>query len=331
MDHFKLGPQHEEMRYERCGASGLRLPMLSLGLWHNFGGITPFEVQRDLILTALELGITHFDLANNYGPEAGAAETNFGRMIDEGLRVHRDEIVVATKAGYTMWDGPYGKGGSRKHLLSSLDQSLKRMKMDYVDIFYHHCPDEETPLEESMEALCTAVRSGKALYVGLSNYNAEQTKAAAELLRREKVPCLIHQAKYSMFDRRPERGGLFEELKKQGIGCIVYAPLFHGQLTDRYKDGIPPDSRASHDPRFLKPQDISENNLKRAEALRVIAGKRGQSLAQMALAWAIRPRCVASALLGASKPEQLRENVVALKNTEFSEEELAQIEQILAQ
>lgn len=331
MGDFRSGPRYGEMRYEYCGSSGLRLPLLSLGLWHNFGEITPFEVQRDLILTALELGITHFDLANNYGPGAGAAETNFGRMMDEGLRAYRDEIVVATKAGYTMWDGPYGKGGSRKHLLSSLDQSLKRMKMDYVDIFYHHCPDEDTPLEESMEALCTAVRAGKALYVGLSNYNAEQTKAAAELLRREKVPCLIHQAKYSMFDRRPERGGLFEALDEQGIGCIVYAPLFHGQLTDRYKNGIPLDSRASHDPRFLKPQDISESNLRRAEALRVIASRRGQSLAQMALAWAVRPECVASALLGASKPEQLRENVAALKNTDFSQEELAQIEQILDQ
>ena len=331
MDEFKQRPRCDAMRYERCGASGLRLPALSLGLWHNFGEITPFAVQRGLIATALDLGITHFDLANNYGPGAGAAETNFGRMMDEGLRAHRDEIVVATKAGYTMWDGPYGKGGSRKHLLSSLDQSLRRMKLDYVDIFYHHCPDDETPLEESMEALCTAVRFGKALYVGLSNYSAEQTRAAAALLRREKIPCLIHQAKYSMFDRRPEHGGLFEALEEQGIGCIVYAPLFHGQLTDRYKDGIPPDSRASHDPRFLKPQDIRAENLRRAEQLRAVAAARGQSLAQMALAWALRPGCVASALLGASKPEQLRENAAALQNTSFSEEELAQIERILAQ
>jgi len=314
--------------YARCGRSGLHLPRLSLGLWHNFGHPDPVENRRALILRAFDLGITHFDLANNYGPPPGSAETNFGRILREDLAAHRDELVISTKAGYDMWAGPYGNFGSRKYLLSSLDQSLKRMGVDYVDIFYHHRPDPETPLEESMGALAQAVWSGKALYVGLSNYDAEQTAAAARVLREMGVPCLIHQPRYSMFERRPEPA-LFPVLLQEGIGGIVFCPLAQGLLTNRYLAGIPADARAARDPRFLRPTDITDERLGRLRALDALARERGQSLAQLALAWVLRQPAVTSALIGASKVSQLDENLAALNRLDFSAAELARINAIL--
>ncbi|MEO5958233.1 MAG: aldo/keto reductase, partial [Opitutaceae bacterium] len=286
--------------YRRCGRSGLQLPALSLGLWHNFGAADDFTNSRALILRSFDLGITHFDLANNYGPPPGSAEETFGRILHTDLAAHRDELIVSTKAGYTMWDGPYGDWGSRKYLLSSLDQSLRRMRLDYVDIFYSHRPDPQTPLEETMGALAHAVRSGKALYAGLSNYDAEQTARASQLLRQLGTPCLIHQPKYHMFERWIENG-LSRVLLEEGIGGIAFCPLAQGLLTNRYLAGIPADARAARDPRFLKPEHITPDKLARLRQLETLARARGQSLAQLALVWVLRNPAIASALIGASK------------------------------
>ncbi|MDI1319165.1 MAG: L-glyceraldehyde 3-phosphate reductase [bacterium] len=315
--------------YQRCGRSGLKLPRLSLGLWHNFGDDVKQENARALVLRAFDLGITHFDLANNYGPPPGAAERNFGRILHADLAAHRDELIISSKAGYLMWDGPYGEWGTRKYVLASLDQSLTRLGLDYVDIFYSHRPDLNTPLEETMGALTHAVRSGKALYVGLSNYNPEQTAAAAKLLREAGTPCLIHQPKYHMFDRWVEHG-LLDVLTREGIGCIPFCPLAQGLLTSRYLNGIPADSRAGHDPRFLKPEDITEQRVGLIRRLNDLAQQRGQSLAQMALAWVLRSPAITTALIGASRVSQIEENLGALKNLAFSQEELAAIDRILA-
>lgn len=315
--------------YKRCGGGGLRLPRLSLGLWHNFGDNVLFENARALVLHAFDRGITHFDIANNYGPPPGGAEINFGRILREDLAAHRDELIISTKAGYLMWDGPYGEWGSRKHMLASLDQSLRRLGLDYVDIFYSHRFDPETPLEETMGALAHAVRRGKALHAGLSNYNPEQTARAAAILRDLGAPCLIHQPKYHMYERTPERG-LLDVLAKEGIGCIPFCPLAQGLLTDRYLDGIPADSRAAHDPRFLKPEHITDAKLTQLRALGEMAKARGQSLAQFALAWVLRQPVVTSALIGASKTKQIDDNLGALKNTTFSDAEIAKIDGILA-
>ncbi len=315
--------------YRRCGRSGLQLPQLSLGLWHNFGDTDDPANRRALILRAFDLGITHFDLANNYGPPPGSAESNFGRVLHADLAAHRDELIVSTKAGYDMWPGPYGDFGSRKYLLASLDQSLRRLGLDYVDIFYSHRPDPQTPLEETMGALAQAVRSGKALYVGLSNYNPEQTARASKILRESGTPCLIHQPKYHMFERSAEKG-LFDVLVQEGIGCIPFCPLAQGLLTNRYLAGIPSDSRAGHDPRFLKPEHITEAKVGQIRQLDAQAKKRGQSLAQMALAWVLRQPAVTTALIGASKVSQIEDNLGALKNLAFTEGELATIDRILA-
>jgi L-glyceraldehyde 3-phosphate reductase len=317
--------RYDTMTYNRSGRSGLKLPALSLGLWHNFGDERPIETQRAIVRRAFDLGITHFDLANNYGPPAGSAETNFGRLLREDLRAYRDEIVVSSKAGYYMWPGPYGEWGSRKNLLSSLDQSLGRLGLDYVDIFYSHRPDPETPIEETMGALATAVKQGKALYVGVSNYDPEETRAAAAALAEHKVPLLIHQPRYSMFDREIE-GGLFPVLDEIGAGSIVYSPLAQGMLTDRYLDGtVPAGSRAatSH---FLSEKQLSPTYLERARALNGIAAGRGQSLAQLALLWVLRHPTVTSAVIGASSVEQLEQNVAALDAPPLTPEEIAAIE-----
>lgn len=315
--------------YQRCGRSGLKLPRISLGLWHNFGGDNDFANSRAMLLRAFDLGITHFDLANNYGPPYGSAEKTFGHVLGDDLLPYRDELIISTKAGYDMWPGPYGNWGSRKYLLASLDQSLRRMQLDYVDIFYSHRPDPETPLEETMGALDHAVRSGKALYVGLSSYSPEQTARAAAILRDLGTPCLIHQPAYHMFCRGPEHGGLFDVLLKEGIGSIVFCPLAQGLLTGRYLNGIPADSRAGADKRFLKPEDITEEKLAKLHKLNAIAQKRGQSLAQLALAWVLRLPAVTTALIGASRPAQIEENLAALKNLAFSQDELDLIEHIL--
>jgi L-glyceraldehyde 3-phosphate reductase len=315
--------------YRRCGRSGLKLPAISLGLWHNFGSVEDFGNSRALVLKAFDLGITHFDLANNYGPPPGSAEETFGKILQADLAAHRDELIVSTKAGYTMWDGPYGDWGSRKYLLSSLDQSLRRMRLEYVDIFYSHRPDPETPLEETMGALAHAVRSGKALYAALSNYNAEQTARAAKILRELGTPCLIHQPKYHLFERWIERG-LTKVLQDEGIGSIAFCPLAQGLLTNRYLAGIPPDSRAAHDPRFLKPEHVTDEKLGKIRQLDQLARTRGQSLAQMSLAWVLRTPAITSALIGASKVSQIQENVDAVKNITFSNAELTQIERIIA-
>jgi L-glyceraldehyde 3-phosphate reductase len=316
--------------YRRCGRSGLLLPRLSLGLWHNFGDIDDAANRRALILRAFDLGITHFDLANNYGPPPGSAETNFGRILRADLAAHRDELIISTKAGYLMWDGPYGEWGSRKNLLASLDQSLQRLGLDYVDIFYSHRPDPDTPLEETMGALAHAVRSGKALYVGLSNYNPAMTTRAAHLLRELGTPCLIHQPKYHMFERTIEQG-LLAVLAQEGVGCIPFCPLAQGLLTNRYLAGIPADSRAAHDPRFLKPEHITAAKVAQIRELNTLAQARGQSLAQMSLAWVLRHPAVTTALIGASKVSQIEDNLGALQNLKFSTEELAAIDQILAE
>lgn len=315
--------------YRRCGRSGLKLPALSLGLWHNFGAVDSFANSRALVLRAFDLGLTHFDLANNYGPPPGSAETTFGRILHEDLAGHRDELIVSTKAGYTMWEGPYGDWGSRKYLLSSLDQSLARLRLDYVDIFYSHRPDPETPLEETMGALAQAVRSGKALYAGLSNYNAEQTARAARLLRELGTPCLIHQPKYHLFERWIERG-LTQVLLDEGIGGIAFCPLAQGLLTNRYLAGIPADSRAGHDPRFLKPEHLTAEKLAKIRQLDHLARQRGQSLAQMSLAWVLRHPAITSALIGASKVAQIEENIAARKSAPFSPAELQEIDRIIA-
>ena len=316
--------RYDAMRYRRVGRSGLLLPGVSLGLWQNFGGDGVAERQRDIILEAFDLGVTHIDLANNYGPPPGSAEVNFGRVLATDLRPYRDEVIISTKAGYGMWPGPYGEWGSRKYLLSSLDASLKRMGLEYVDIFYHHRPDPDTPIEESMMALDQAVRSGKALYAGVSNYGPEGTAEAARILRELGTPMLIHQPRYSMFDRRPE-GGLLDVLGDEGIGCIVFSPLAQGMLTDRYLRGIPEGSRATHSP-FLSEKQISATYLERAGALNEIATGRGQTLAQMAIQWVLRDDRVTSALVGASSVEQLRANVAALDFEPLAPEEIAAIE-----
>ena len=317
--------RYESMVYRRAGRSGLKLPAISLGLWHNFGHGTEPRRSRDILFAAFDLGITHFDLANNYGPPPGSAESFFGEVMQSDLRLYRDEMVISTKAGWEMWPGPYGDLGSRKYLLASLDQSLKRMKLDHVDIFYSHRPDPDTPIEETMGALDTAVRQGKALYVGISSYSAEQTAAAAKALRQLGTPALIHQPRYSMFDRRIERDKLLDRLEAEGMGCIVFSPLAQGVLTDRYLEGIPTDSRAAVG-HFLKAEQITEKTIARVRALQAIARRRGQTLAQMALAWVLRDPRMTSALIGASRPEQVKDAVGALENLSFSAEELAEIE-----
>jgi L-glyceraldehyde 3-phosphate reductase len=320
--------RYETMTYNRCGKSGLKLPAISLGLWHNFGGQDTFENGRSLIRRAFDLGITHFDLANNYGPPPGSAEENFGAILRKDFSGYRDEMVISTKAGYGMWPGPYGDWGSRKYLVSSLDQSLKRMGLDYVDIFYHHRPDPETPLEETMMALDHVVRQGKALYVGLSNYGVEETKQAIGILRELGTPLLIHQPAYSMFNRWVE-DGLTDLLQEEGVGSIAFVPLAQGLLTNRYINGIPKDSRALKPNSFLNEGDVSEEVLIKVRKLNEIAHERGQSLAQMALAWVLREQKITSALIGASKVSQLEENVATLDNLYFSEEEIKLIDEVL--
>ncbi len=320
--------RYEEMKYRRCGRSGLQLPMLSLGLWHNFGAITPFETQQQILRTAFDHGITHFDLANNYGPPYGEAERNFGIHMLRDWKPYRDELIISTKAGYDMWPGPYGNFGSRKYLIASLDQSLRRMNLDYVDIFYHHRPDPDTPLEETMGALDQIVRSGKALYVGISNYKPEQAEKAFAILRQLGTPCLIHQPNYSMMNRWIE-DGLTDVLRKNQVGCICFSPLQGGLLTDRYLKGIPADSRAAHDPRFLRPESITEELIGKISKLNAIAEKRGQKLSQMALQWVLRDPVVTSALVGASRPQQLLDNIQAIHGPAFTKEELSAIDEAL--
>ncbi|KAB2923786.1 MAG: L-glyceraldehyde 3-phosphate reductase [Candidatus Contendobacter sp.] len=321
--------RYDRMTYNRCGHSGLLLPAISLGLWHNFGGVDPFTNARDMVLRAFDLGITHFDLANNYGPPPGSAEETFGRILRQDLGSYRDELIVSTKAGYLMWPGPYGEWGSRKYLVASLDQSLKRMGLDYVDIFYHHRPDPNTPLEETMAALDHVVRQGKALYVGISSYSPEQARQAARLLRELGTPCLIHQPRYSLFDRWIEQG-LLDVLAEEGIGCIVFSPLAQGLLTNKYLDGLPADSRAAKAHGFLRPDDITPEKLEQVRQLNGIAQQRGQTLAQLALAWVLRHAGVTSALIGASRVQQIEDGVAALQAAAFQPEELRAIETILA-
>ena len=318
------------MQYRRCGQSGLKLPAISLGLWHNFGGVDTFENGRAMVRRAFDLGITHFDLANNYGPPPGSAESCFGEILRLDLKPYRDELIISSKAGYDMWPGPYGNWGSRKYLLASLDQSLTRLGVPYVDIFYSHRPDPETPIEETMHALDQAVRSGKALYAGISNYSAEQTALASQILGELGTPCLIHQARYSMFSRWIE-DGLFDVLGEQGMGAIAFCPLAQGLLTDRYFTGIPNGSRASKPHSFLKKKDIDEHRLAQVRALNQIAAEREQFLAQMALAWVLRDDRMTSALIGASRVEQIEQNAAALANLQFSKDELAAIDAILQQ
>ncbi|MCE5341595.1 MAG: L-glyceraldehyde 3-phosphate reductase [Planctomycetaceae bacterium] len=320
--------RYAKMIYSRCGRSGITLPAISLGLWHNFGAIDEMRNCRAMIKTAFDLGITHFDLANNYGPPAGSAEETFGKILKSDLACHRDELIISSKAGYRMWDGPYGDGGSRKYLLASLDQSLKRMGIDYVDIFYSHRFDADTPLEETMAALDQAVRSGKALYAGISSYNPKQTLEASKILKRLNNRCLIHQPKYSMLNRWVE-DGLLDVLEKEGIGCIAFCPLAQGLLTDKYLKGIPKNSRAAKPSGFLKAEQVTKDIIKKVAELKKIAQQRGQSLAQMALAWVLRDNRVTSALIGASRPEQIVENVNALDNLQFTKKQLTQIDNIL--
>lgn len=317
------------MNYNRTGKSGLLLPQISLGLWHNFGSVDNFTNGENIVKAAFNRGITHFDLANNYGPIPGSAESNFGKILKNNFQGNlRDEIIISTKAGYKMWDGPYGDWGSRKYLLSSLDQSLKRMDLEYVDIFYSHRFDPETPLEETMMALDYAVRSGKAIYAGISNYNAEQTTKATEILKQLGTPCLIHQAKYSMFGREPENG-LLDVLEEKGVGCIAFSPLAQGLLTDKYLKGIPENSRAFNPNGHLQLEEISEEKVQKIIALNEIAKQRNQSLAQMALAWLLKDNRITSVLIGASSVNQLHNNIESLDNLDFSESELEQIEKIL--
>jgi L-glyceraldehyde 3-phosphate reductase len=319
--------RYDSMLYRRSGRSGIQLPAISLGLWHNFGGVDNFENARAMLRRAFDLGITHFDLANNYGPPYGSAEENFGRIMKKDFLPYRDELIISTKAGWDMWPGPYGNLGSRKYMLASLDQSLKRMGLEYVDIFYHHRPDPETPMEESLGALDTAVRSGKALYAGISAYTARQTIAAVKILRALGTPCLIHQPKYSMLVRDPEEG-LLDVLGNAGVGCIVFSPLAQGLLSDRYLKGIPNDSRAARD-FFLKKKDIDKRKVAMLGELNKVARKRGQSLAEMAVSWVLRDPRVTSALVGTSKVQQVDDNVAALKNLKFDAEELKKINEIL--
>ena len=321
--------RYEAMTFQRCGNSGLKLPAVSLGLWHNFGDETRVENSRQLLHHAFDLGITHFDLANNYGPPPGSAESNFGRILREDFLPYRDELIISSKAGYTMWDGPSGDWGSRKYLISSLDQSLKRMGLEYVDIFYHHRPDPETPLLETMRALDHIVRQGKALYIGLSNYPAELASQAIAILNDLGTPCLIHQPKYSMLERGAENG-LLQVLKQEGVGCIAFSPLAGGQLTDRYLHGIPADSRAASGSIFLKPEQLTDGKLDAVRQLNAMAEQRGQKLSQMALAWVLRQQAVTSVLIGASKTAQLDDAVGMLENRHFSAQECAEIDRILS-
>ncbi len=324
--------RYESMRYNRCGNSGLMLPAVSIGLWHNFGSNDSYDNMREMLRTAFDAGITHFDLANNYGPVPGAAEENLGRMLKDDFKAYRDELIISTKAGYDMWPGPYGNFGSRKYLIASLDESLKRMGIDYVDIFYHHRPDPETPLEETMAALDQIVRSGKALYVGISNYNKEQTRKAYEILQEQGTPFVIHQPRYSMLDRWIEEDGLKDFLFENGIGCIAFSPLAQGILTGKYLNGIPKDSRVgSGKSPYLHEKDLSTEKLEKVRRLDEIAKERGQSLTQLALSWILRDGKVTSILIGASRPEQILENIKALENISFTEEELKRIDKILEQ
>jgi len=324
-----ITPDYDGMTWRRCGDSGLRLPAISLGLWHNFGNVDPLAESEAMLLRAYELGVTHFDLANNYGPEPGTAEETLRKVLSTSLLGHRDELVISTKAGYRMWPGPYGDGGSRKYLLASLDQSLQRMGVDYVDVFYHHRPDPETPVEESMQARDQAVRQGKALYAGISNYPPDLTRRAAEILGELGTPFVLHQPKYSMLHREPE-DGLLDTLRELGVGCIVFSPLAQGLLTGRYLDGIPEDSRAAKVHGFLQPDEVTHDLLARLRTLSGIAHDRGQSLAQMALAWVLRHETVTSAVIGASQVKQVEECVAALQKLDFSEDEIARIEEALA-
>ena len=321
--------RYSQMEYRRCGNSGLKLPLLSLGLWHNFGDTNSLERMAQLCETAFDGGITHFDLANNYGPPAGAAERNFGRLLKTIFAGHRDELVISTKAGYDMWDGPYGDGGSRKYLLASLDQSLKRLGVDYVDIFYHHHPDPETPLEETMGALAQAVNSGKALYVGLSNYDGPTMEKAAAILAELHVPFIINQNRYSIFDRTIEENGLKETAHDLKKGIIAFSPLAQGMLTNRYLNGIPADSRIAKDGRFLHESSLTPERLSQIKALNELAGQRGQTLAEMALSWILKDDHVTSVLIGASKPEQILDNIGIIGHTSFSKEELDKIDAIV--
>jgi L-glyceraldehyde 3-phosphate reductase len=321
--------RYESMIYRRCGKSGLKLPAIALGLWHNFGGVDNLENGRAVMRRAFDLGITHFDLANNYGPPAGSAEETFGELLKKDFLPYRDELIISSKAGYYMWPGPYGDLGSRKYLVASLDQSLKRMGLDYVDIFYHHRPDPETPIEETMQALDTIVRSGRALYVGLSNYKPEQTLQASAILRSLGTPCLIHQPSYNMFNRWIE-DGLLDVLSEEGIGAIAFSPLAQGMLTDRYLHDIPADSRAGRPTGFLRPEHVTEEKISKVRKLNLLAESRGQTMAQMALAWVLRHPGVTSALIGASRVTQIDDDVAALKNLAFSAHELEKIDQIIA-
>ena len=320
--------RYDTMRYNRCGRSGLKLPVVSLGLWHNFGDFSSYDNMKQMCFTAFDHGITHFDLANNYGPEYGSAEKHFGLILKEHLSAYRDELIISSKAGYDMWKGPYGNWGSRKYLIASLDQSLKRMGLEYVDIFYHHRPDPDTPLFETMQALDSIVRSGKALYVGISNYNKEQTKEAMAILKELKTPFIINQRRYSILDRNIEEDGLKSFAHDNGCGIIAFCPLEQGLLTDKYLNGIPQDSRVRRDGRFLKESDITEEKVAKLKALNEIASKRGQTLAQMALSWILKDDEVTSVLIGASRPSQIEENIKLLGHTSFTEEELKLIDDI---
>lgn len=323
--------RYEKMKYLKCGNSGLYLPRVALGLWHNFGSVDPIENQKSIIFEAFNNGITHFDLANNYGPIPGSAEENFGRILNANLKSYRDEMIISTKAGYEMWPGPYGNGGSRKYLISSLDQSLTRMGLDYVDIFYHHRPDSETPLEETMGALTDIVKQGKALYIGLSNYHPKELKEASKILKANGTPCLIHQFSYNMLNRWSEEEGLHDVHKEEGIGSIAFSPLAQGMLTNKYLNGIPEDSRAKKvSSKFLNEKDITEEKLNVIRKLNIIAERRGQTLAQMALSWVLRKDTVTTVLIGASKVKQIVDNVKIIENLNFADEELNEIEKILA-
>jgi L-glyceraldehyde 3-phosphate reductase len=323
-----MSTRYDSMTYRRCGRSGILLPIISLGLWHNFGSVDPFEESRAMVLRAFDHGVTHFDLANNYGPEPGSAEETFGRILGRDLRDHRDELIISTKAGYRMWPGPYGEWGSRKYLIASLDQSLKRMGIPYVDIFYSPRPDPDTPLEETMGALDFAVRSGRALYVGISSYSADDTRRAAEMLDELGTPCLIHQPRYSMFDRWIEKG-LLDVLEKRGIGCIAFSPLAQGLLTNRYLRDIPPDSRAGKPHGYLRPNEITPERRAQIAALDDIASERGQSLAQLAITWVLRDERMTSAIIGASRVSQLEENLAALSAAPLTKDELRRIDAVL--
>lgn len=329
MSYTASSTRYSSMQYRRCGRSGIKLPAVSLGLWHNFGHVDDLENARNILRLAFDSGVTHFDLANNYGPPPGSAEENFGKVLKQDLRPYRDEMIISTKAGYYMWEGPYGEWGSKKYLVSSLDQSLKRMGLEYVDIFYHHRPDPDTPLEETMTALDLIVRQGKALYVGISNYKAADAAKAIAMLRELGTPCIIHQPKYSLFERWVE-GGLLDVLEKEGVGCIPFSPLAQGLLTDRYLNGIPSDSRAGRSGVFLKPAQITEEKLAKIRKLNEVAQQRGQTLAQMALAWVLKDRRITSVLIGVSKPVQLTDALGAIGNTAFTVDELAGIDAILA-